>query len=401
MKIQEKKISAYTPGLVVTRHTTIKKTRRLPLQGEVIVEKGQDVKPHTIVAHTQRPGHLRTINLIKGLSIDGDAGKYLLKKIGDSVEAGEVIARCKSLFGLFTNEVTSPFSGTIELYSKETGNLMIRLEPTPIELTAYISGQVKSILPNEGAEIETQGTFIQGIFGVGGERHGNVLVIASSPKEVIDANQIPDDAKGKILVGGALFSKDALKKAEELNVKALITGSITGEELANHVGYEIGVVTTGQEKVNTAIVVTEGFGNLPMAKKTFKLLESLNGTEASVCGATQIRAGVIRPEIIVPTSTTESHNEELTNTSRGQLDIGSKIRLLRDPYFGLLASVYELPDEPTKIESGATIRVLKASLPNGEIVTVPRANVELVEDYSDTPDLTLALKRYLISENKN
>ena len=37
---------AYTPGLRVTRHAVIQKERRLPLKGEVVVERGVDRRPH-------------------------------------------------------------------------------------------------------------------------------------------------------------------------------------------------------------------------------------------------------------------------------------------------------------------------------------------------------------------
>ena len=36
------------------------------------------------------------------------------------------------------------------------------------------------------------------------------------------------------------------------------------------------------------------------------------------------------------------------------------------------------PAEPVTIESGATVRVLKAKLDSGEEVLVPRANVEII-----------------------
>ena len=37
-----------------------------------------------------------------------------------------------------------------------------------------------------------------------------------------------------------------------------------------------------------------------MAERTFELLASREGEDAAVNGATQIRAGVMRPEIVVP-----------------------------------------------------------------------------------------------------
>ena len=111
-----------------------------------------------------------------------------------------------------------------------------------------------------------------------------------------------------------------------------------------------------------------------MADRTFKLLQSLEGQIASINGATQIRAGVIRPELIVPrTATAEAEAE------RHDLDIGTPIRIIREPYFGQLATVAGLPPELQQIPSGAEVRVLVARLQSGEEVIVPRANVEIIE----------------------
>jgi hypothetical protein len=134
---------------------------------------------------------------------------------------------------------------------------------------------------------------------------------------------------------------------------------------------------TGHERLGLTLVVTEGFGTIPMAARSFALLQERVGQPASVSGATQIRAGVIRPEVIVAapgaTPTTAAAGEA------GLLDLGSPIRLIREPYFGQLASVTGLPEEPRQIATEAHVRVLTARLADGTEVTVPRANVELIE----------------------
>jgi hypothetical protein len=61
------------------------------------------------------------------------------------------------------------------------------------------------------------------------------------------------------------------------------------------------------------------------------------------------------------------------------IDLGSLIRLIREPYFGMLAHVAALPEELQPIETEAKVRVLVATLDSGEDITVPRANVELIE----------------------
>ena len=127
------------------------------------------------------------------------------------------------------------------------------------------------------------------------------------------------------------------------------------------------------------IVVTEGFGKIDMAKKTYGLLKQFDGHKASIHGITQIRAGVMRPEIIIPIKFKE---EELTEpeTRMSTLEIGTTIRVIRQPNFGVIGKVTDLPEQLTKVESETLLRVLEAELENGEKVTIPRANVEVIED---------------------
>jgi hypothetical protein len=60
------------------------------------------------------------------------------------------------------------------------------------------------------------------------------------------------------------------------------------------------------------------------------------------------------------------------------LELGTQIRVIREPYFGAIGSVTGLPPELVTLESGTHVRVLNAKLANGEDVTVPRANVEII-----------------------
>jgi hypothetical protein len=159
-------------------------------------------------------------------------------------------------------------------------------------------------------------------------------------------------------------------------VAGLVVGAIVDQDLVDFLGYDIGVAITGHEKIHLTLVLTEGFGSIPMAQRTFDLLRSLEGHAASMNGATQIRAGVIRPEIIVPRPADTALTGKPDNHD---LRIGTPVRLIREPYFGLLASVAALPTELVRIPTGADVRVLEATLASGERVIVPRANVEIIQ----------------------
>ena len=72
--------------------------------------------------------------------------------------------------------------------------------------------------------------------------------------------------------------------------------------------------------------------------------------------------------------------ERVGRPSKGQLlEVGSSIRVIREPYFGMVGTVTKLPHEPVEIPTGAVVRILEAELADGTTVSVPRANVEIIE----------------------
>ncbi len=371
-------MSAYTPGLTVSGDTIVQRVRRLPIKGEVLVKVGDHVEPDSVVARAMLPGLLQTIRLAEKLGVDSnEAPKMTQLKIGDPVEKDQVIAETKGLLGrFFKNQVVSDYSGTIESISEVTGNILVREASIPVDMTAYIAGKVVDVMPEEGAIVETRGAHVQGIFGIGGERSGVIRMAVTSDEDLLDENAISDSDAGKILIGGSGVTFEALKKANEVGVTGLIVGAVRDVDLTTLLGYDIGVAITGQEEVTTTLVVTEGFGRLGMAKRTFNLLKSLEGRSASLNGATQIRAGVIRPELIAPSNEDTASN--IPEHSGNELVAGTPIRIIREPYFGLLGQVTSLPAELQTVDSGAEVRVLKAKLDNGSEVTVPRANVEII-----------------------
>jgi hypothetical protein len=59
---------------------------------------------------------------------------------------------------------------------------------------------------------------------------------------------------------------------------------------------------------------------------------------------------------------------------------GTPIRIIRQPYFGAIGKVHSLPVELQQLESESMVRVVNIELDDGEVVTVPRANVEIIEE---------------------
>ncbi|UCC68182.1 MAG: hypothetical protein JSV79_13920 [Armatimonadota bacterium] len=372
---------AYTPGLRVTADTVVRQRRRLPTRGEVLVKVGDTVGADDIVARAEMPGNLHSLRAAELLRVEPqELPSHLIKQPGDAVQAGELIAQTRGLWGLFKSEVRSPVAGTLEEVSGTSGRARVREHPRRIEVSAHIEGRVVEIIEGEGAVIEARGAVVQGIFGVGGERLGPLRLIAGGPDEMIRADAIRD-CEGCVLVGGAGADGKGIGAAAEAGAAALVVGAIRDRVLREYVGYDIGVAITGQEDVPMTLILTEGFGELPMARRTWELLESLAGQLASVNGATQIRAGVIRPEIIVPRAgAAGSQAEGEREWAGGELKAGARVRIIREPHFGALGKVTALPPELTDIETESRVRVAMVELAAGPEVRVPRANLELIRE---------------------
>ncbi|HAF94699.1 MAG TPA: hypothetical protein DER10_08065 [Elusimicrobia bacterium] len=370
---------AYTPGLKVIPCTLLKKKRVLPIPGKVLVDLGREVEASDIVAQTELPGKVYPVNVANRLSVAPDEIKnFMVKGEGDTVTKGEIIAENKPFVKWFKTAIESPVAGTIESISTITGQVMLREPPKILPLPAYIKGKVVEVHEGFGVTVETEGTFIQGIFGVGGETSGEIEVAVKTPAEDLAPEAVKDIHRGKILIGGRHAGLSTIKKAVATGVKALVVGGIHDRDLRELMGYDIGVAVTGTEKLGITLIITEGFGSIPMAEYTFKLLASRNGEKASVSGATQIRAGVMRPEIIVPgypRNVTECKKEQ----GRGWIEPGDPVRMIREPYFGVIGTVKALPPELTVIGSESHARVLEVELAAGEVIMVPRANIEMLE----------------------
>jgi len=371
---------AYTPGLKVTDQVWLVKERILPLKGDVMVSKGDLVKPDTVVAQTHLPGPVEPVNVANILGVPPeDIGDCMLKKEGDKISKGEVIARSSSFFGIFKSECKSSTDGTIENVSHVTGQVLLRGQPLPVQVKAYLTGEVTEIHPQEGVSVACIGAFVQGIFGIGGETHGEIKMVCDSHDQILDESKITPDCEGKVIVGGSRVTAPALKKAIQVKARGVVAGGFDDRDLRDFLGYDLGVAITGSEELGVTLVVTEGFGEIAMAEKTFELLKRHEGKLACINGATQIRAGVIRPEVVIPKKASalpeEAREAEITG-----LSIGSPVRIIRQPYFGHLGSVTELPAPLQALESESKARVLEVELDGGKRAIIPRANVEMIEE---------------------
>ncbi len=308
---------------------------------------------------------------------------YVRYQEGEEVRQGAILAEAAAGVGL--DYCYAPATGTIEKICTRTGTVTIVRPARPTEVDAYLQGRVTEVIPSQGAVVETTASFIQGVFGLGFENHGVLRVAVAGPDATLTAEDVTPDDAGAVLVGGGHVTLEALRRAADLGVRGLVTGGADHADLVGLLGREIGVGITGQEDLPITVVLTEGFGPMPMAGETFELLRGAEGRPVSLNGSTQVRAGVIRPEIIIsrpdgeagpPARSVEECLAEREH-ERGQLAEGSKVRIVRNPKFGCWGTVVGLPAEPVLFETEARLPAAEVRLEEGTTLFVPLANLEV------------------------
>ncbi len=455
--------------LKVLERATIRKERKLPTPGEVLVQEGDVVSPDTVIAKAEFvKGNPYVVDLraeLKQRTEPELVDQVLIKEQGDVVKSGEVLARYQKNFWSEIIEVRSPCDGVIEYISRTQGRIVIREDPrsakpmsivaaasklgvrprflrmyttvregdfvyegkiiattgwhtdfvyAPIsgiverictltgtitivrpirhtDVLAHVSGKVSEIIDHYGAVIDSEGAYIQGVFGIGRERFGELMILSDTPEEPLRHDRLDESVEGKILACGSFASFESVQEAIEKGALGLITGGMNQLDLVRILGKEINVGLTGQEDIDFTIILLEGFGKISMSREAWNILAGNEGRIASIDGTTQIRAGVVRPEVIICSqiedleaahkspaiSLVSDEASGLPVAMLAQVNQGDRVRCTRPPYFGLWGTVEHVPDKPEQIECEAVVEVAKVRLGDGRLVTVPQANLEV------------------------
>lgn len=242
------------------------------------------------------------------------------------------------------------------------------------DLTAYLAGRVTQVMPDQGVVVRAYAYLLQGQYGVGGETGGKLL-IAGQPDTVLQPEDVGPVWQDKIVIIGATASLEAIRAAAEAGAKALVMGYLplrTLREFTEHTGT---VGLTGDEDVPLTIVLTEGFTRATISARFYSTLQSLEGRYASVNGTTHIRAGVIRPEVIVCEPDWLEESGALTVASQ-EIEVGCNVRITRDPNAGQIGFVTALPSERQLIVTGSSVRVAEVMIGQRKEV-VPVSNLEI------------------------
>ncbi len=354
----------YPPEVQITPLTKVRRTRTLPVAGEILVHVGERVEPMQIVARTRLPGEFHVLPVARMLGVSVGQMKRALKvKLDEEVEKGQVIAKRG---GLLSNAVHAPMDGVVTAISG--GRVLIEGHPTLHEVRAYIPGTVIGVTEPYTVEVETVGAVVQGVWGVGGvlsdESLGVLKCLVKAPDEPLRARSIDPSCHGMILIGGMGFRGAVLERAQELGVRGIVVGGLPPEYLSQ------------VRELPFPLVATEGIGSIPMSDAAFQLLATNDGREAVMSGWSQSRSPVTRPEVVIPLP-----GEAVPPMKRqpgSPLAVGDLVRVVRAPYIGAVGEVVALPEQARSLDIGGQVFGAEVDIGQDAPVFVPLANLEVL-----------------------
>ncbi len=344
--------------------TVISCERLLPVEGQVLARVGDRVDPNDVVARAEVPGPLRALNVAEALQVKPEElPKALVKGEGCVVAQGEVIAEKRAAVSFFQVSCRSPVAGRIA--DVADGRVMILQEAKPLELRAYLKGSIANVVPRYGVVVETTASLVQGIWGTGGETYGAVKVLAGSPSARVGADDIDASATAAVIVAGASVDEAGLRRAEEVGARGIVVGSLD---------YEVGKVA---ESLKLSVVITEGFGMIPMCPMAFQIFQSTEGREAMMDGSMSPPLEGRRPEVIIPTYQPGREAAEPPPQTK-ELAKGERVRVVRAPHMGRVGTVANLPDSSRIVETGERLWGAEVKFDDGTLAFVPFANLERI-----------------------
>jgi hypothetical protein len=347
------------PVLHVLPLATIVRERTLPVAGKVNVHVNQRVNPTDVIAEASFAREHVLLDVARTFGVTPVAADKMIKvNQGDRVPQGSLIAEGR---GLFPRTIKAPRAGRVMVVG--SGQVLMEVGDTRVELRAGLPGVVTQVLPERGVVIRTAGALIQGVWGNGRIDNGLMVSLLEKADDILSAERLDVSLRGSVILGGHVREVETLRAAAELPVRGLILSSLLSPLL----------VTAYQMRY--PILVTDGFGAMPMNSAAFRLLTTNNRREVTVNAEHFDRYSGNRPEVIIPLPVSSDPPEP---NSFETFSAGQTVRLRRAPGTGMIGTVSALPGGLSLLPSGLRAPAAEVRLENGETVLVPLVNLEVV-----------------------
>lgn len=214
---------------------------------------------------------------------------YLTKHKGDFVNKGETIARrLDRVVTSLNSHVKSPATGTIIKVDTHSGTVIIKYISKPVQYYSNVLGTVRSVRERESVDISFTADRINAMLGLGRECSGQLKIVNTDYD--IEQNLI-----GRIVFCTYSPSKKTLELLGNVGISGMICQWIDQGLTSQFMGYELGIINTGNEKLNFSILILTGFATRNADTSLVSLMQRYESEHCLLETHTRIRAGVVRP----------------------------------------------------------------------------------------------------------
>ena len=354
--------------------TGIQRQLCLPVPGEILVEMDDTVEAGDIIARCQLPGKVWVADVSQALGVQREGAlQYVRQNVGDLVQANDLLAERERWFSRLSRRCQTAVDG--QVVAIRHGAVLVEAEGTMLELYAPITGSVTDLVPEQSVVISAVGALIEGLWGSGGEAAGILRVLVEEPDQPLTAESFETsypadgsstsdpDFRQALAVGGTITDTGTLEKAVEAQVGGLIVGSVDAGLLPR------------LEALPCPVLVTEGFGAIAMRAGAFTLFQAHEGCNATMAADRQSCGEGGTPRVFI--SLDPAQDLEVQGPAPQPVQVGMRVRGLRAPYQGMVGTIVELPASPQKVDSGIRLPVAGVELDGRGRATIPLANLEV------------------------
>jgi hypothetical protein len=347
----------HAPVVHYLRQTNIRRDRVLDIPGRVLVSPGQKVTSNDILAETTNPtGHF-FMDIRKLLKVDTEtADKLIQRKKGERLEKGDILAETG---GAFSRVVRAPVDCLVTEIN--AGVMIMETHGEPVRIEAGLPGFVRELKGEFGVTVESGGALVQGVWGNGRINAGPLVVLCGSPEEELTVHQLESSARGSIAAAGYCYSGEVLRRAAELDLHGLVLSAINPEL--------IGLA----ESLNFPLMLVEGFGKIPLNMAVFTIFREYEKRDAGIFARKWDQLSGERPEILIP-----FQNQALQPPEVDEFAPGQNVHIKLPPYFGEVGTILERIEGQINLPNGLRAPAAVLRKQNGDRITVPLANLELI-----------------------
>lgn len=373
----------------VEKNVIVRISRVLVGKGTISVSANQEVKPSDIIGTSNVSSGFRILNLASLLEVNPkDVEKYLKRDLGQRIYKGELLAYKPG--GIFGGKKTliAPTDGLLDYLNPQTGEMKMTLLPKKSDLPAGVFGIVESVDNEKGkVTIIAQASRIYGMFGSGKLRDGTLEVLGKRESLIVNSSVSPK-SEGHILAGGSLIYKDAISTAISCGINGIITGGVNAKDYKAMAGGRLTFPKKLENDIGISVVVTEGFGSIPIGLDIYEFLSQYDNRFVSIDGNRgiidlpsyeQSSMSRVRATKLPPIQDNVISNENINQSV--ELKAGLKVRIVGNSYAGEQGKIISVDESPTLLPSGissflATIETKRRK------IKVPVVNLEKI-DYID------------------